>query len=181
MSLLSAMMHFKQDRQAADRQLLSRLGTECLAARCRISTAESCTGGGIAEQITRVPGSSAWFECGFVVYSNAAKQQLLGVPARILECYGAVSEESALAMARGAFACSRASLVVAVTGIAGPDGDGRGKPVGTVCFAWLSGSGQSEAAMATTVQFSGDREAVRDDACRFALNGLLRRVAKGAR
>ncbi len=112
------------------------LGARLAARRALCVTAESCTGGLVAGAITDVAGSSAWFDRGFVTYSNEAKMELLGVPAATLAQHGAVSEAIARAMAEGALARSRASVAVAITGIAGPGGGSPEKPVGTVCFAW---------------------------------------------
>lgn len=138
------------------------------------ATAESCTGGLVAGAITGIAGSSAWFERGFVTYSNEAKQEALGVPAAVLAAHGAVSEPTARAMAEGALAHSRADVAVAVTGIAGPGGATPGKPVGTVCFAWAArGTGTRVA----TFHFAGDRAAVREGAVEAALRGLLALVA----
>ncbi len=135
-----------------------------------LASAESCTGGGIAQAVTDIAGSSAWFDCGFVTYSNASKGALLGVPAALIGEHGAVSEEVAAAMAQGALAHSQAHVAVSTTGIAGPGGAVPGKPVGTVCFGWARGA---------TVHterhvFSGDREAVRQQSVAHALRGLLR-------
>ena len=148
--------------------LLERTG-ECLV------TAESCTAGGLAEIVTRVPGSSRWFERGFVTYSDAAKQDLLEVAVDTLARYGAASEETAAAMARGALANSRASVAVAITGIAGPEGGSPEKPVGTVCLAWLRGSGEP---VVTRTVFTGGRLEVRRQACLLALQGLIEMLEK---
>ncbi|MFT4100150.1 MAG: CinA family protein [Burkholderiaceae bacterium] len=135
-----------------------------------VATAESCTGGLIACALTEIGGSSVWFERGFVTYSNDAKQACLGVePAALIE-HGAVSEETARQMARGALANSKAQLALAVTGIAGPGGAVEGKPVGTVCFGW---------ATATRIEsqtrcFDGDRAAVRAQTALHALREALR-------
>jgi nicotinamide-nucleotide amidase len=134
------------------------------------ATAESCTGGWIAKCMTDVAGSSAWFDRGFVTYSNAAKQEMLGVDAAVLESEGAVSEATVAAMVRGALAHSRADIAVAVSGIAGPGGGRPGKPVGTVCFAWATRDGLQRLA---TCHFEGDREAVRRQSVAHALQGLL--------
>lgn len=139
-----------------------------------LATAESCTGGWIAEVITATAGSSEWFERGFVTYSNAAKQELLGVRAETLEVFGAVSEQTAAEMALGAIARSRAQVALAVTGIAGPTGGSGDKPVGMVCFAWCRKAG---AARVNTERFQGDREAVRRQSVIHALEGLLRILA----
>ncbi|MCG8393780.1 MAG: CinA family protein [Pseudomonadales bacterium] len=136
-------------------------------------TAESCTGGGIAHILTSMAGSSGWFERGFVTYSNEAKQDMLGVSADILESHGAVSEETALAMARGAINHSRGHVSVAVTGIAGPDGGSEDKPVGTVWIAWGQKLGYAEA---QCFHFQGDREAVRQQTILEAIRGLNARL-----
>lgn len=131
-------------------------------------TAESCTGGGVAQSLTSISGSSAWFDRGFVTYSNEAKQEMLGVDEKILEEYGAVSEQTAIAMVRGALAHSRAQAALSVTGIAGPGGGTPEKPVGTVWFAWAL---ETET-KAVRRQFTGDRQAVRQQSEAFALEGL---------
>jgi nicotinamide-nucleotide amidase len=138
-----------------------------------LATAESCTGGGVAQAITEIAGSSGWMERGFVTYSNASKTELLGVPAGLIAQVGAVSEEVAAAMASGALAHSAAQIALSTTGIAGPGGAVPGKPVGTVCFGWASdGAVHSE-----RMHFSGDRRAVREQAVIHALQGLLRFLA----
>ena len=134
------------------------------------AAAESCTGGWIAKGITDIAGSSAWFDRGFVTYSNSAKQEMLGVDAALLEAEGAVSEATVAAMVRGALEHSRADLAVAVSGIAGPGGGRPGKPVGTVCFAWATRDGLQRV---DTVHFEGDRDRVRQQAVACALQGLL--------
>lgn len=137
-----------------------------------LATAESCTGGLIAGACTDLSGSSDWFERGFVTYSNAAKTELLGVPAALIEAHGAVSEPVARAMAEGAVAHSRAGLSVAVTGVAGPTGGSADKPVGTVWFGWcVNGVTHSE-----HQRFDGDRATVRAATVRHALAGLLARL-----
>lgn len=135
-----------------------------------IVTAESCTGGGLAECITRIPGSSNWFERGFVTYSNASKQELLGVPGSIINDFGAVSEETAIAMAEGALENSHADISIAITGIAGPDGGSNEKPVGTVCFAWAM---RNRAITATMLRFDGDREKIRSLSIMTAMRGII--------
>lgn len=130
-----------------------------------LATAESCTGGLIAAACTELAGSSAWFERGFVTYSNAAKTELLGVDAALIAAHGAVSEEVARAMAQGAIGHSHAQVAVAVTGVAGPSGGSADKPVGTVWFGFLvDGRLSSE-----LKQFDGDRAAVRAATVRHAL------------
>ncbi len=154
--------------------LAARLGAALRQAGLTVTSAESCTGGWIAKRLTDVAGSSAWFERGFVTYSNAAKCELLGVGAATVAAHGAVSREVVLEMAAGALARSRADLAVAVTGIAGPEGGTADKPVGTVWLAWARRDGEVQA---TRRRFSGDRENVRRAAVQAALEGLLRLAA----
>ena len=135
-----------------------------------IATAESCTGGLIAGVITDVAGSSAWFERGFVTYSNDAKAELLGVSRETIAALGAVSEAVAREMAEGAVAHSHAACAISVTGIAGPEGGSADKTVGTVCFGWVLPGGPP---VTTTRHFPGDRAAVRSAAVRAALEGFL--------
>ena len=149
------------------------LADALLARGWSLAAAESCTGGLIAAACTALPGSSHWFERGFVTYSNAAKAELLDVPHALLQAHGAVSEPVARAMAEGALAHSRADLALAVTGIAGPGGAVPGKPVGTVWLAW----GDGEQCYSKRFQFGGDRLSVRKQSVIMALGGLLRLVA----
>ena len=138
-----------------------------------LATAESCTGGMISAACTDLAGSSAWFERGFVTYSNEAKCELLGVDAALIAAHGAVSEEVARAMAQGAIAHSRAQVAVAVTGVAGPTGGSRAKPVGTVWFGFMvDGRLSSE-----LQRFDGDRAAVRAATVRHALQRLVELLA----
>lgn len=137
-------------------------------------TAESCTGGWIAQAVTSVAGSSAWFDRGFVTYSNEAKTEMLGVPAALIAQYGAVSEAVVKEMALGAVKNSRAHLSVAVSGVAGPDGGTREKPVGTVWFAWGQKRGYAEAEVH---RLTGDRVTVRARAVALALDGLRQRLS----
>ena len=153
--------------------LAAELGRELVRHRLKVATAESCTGGLIAGAITDVPGSSDWFDRGFVTYSNVAKIELLGVRPETLEAEGAVSEAVARAMADGALARSAAELAVAVTGVAGPGGGTALKPVGMVCLAFVR---RGRATEAVTRQFPGDRAAVREATVIAALEGLLARV-----
>jgi nicotinamide-nucleotide amidase len=139
----------------------------------KLATAESCTGGWIAQAVTSVSGSSEWFDRGFVTYSNEAKKELLGVRERTLSRHGAVSREAAKEMAAGALARSRAQVSIAVTGVAGPTGGTSAKPVGTVCFAWSRKPGAMES---VTRHFRGGRERVRRQSVVFALQGLLERL-----
>lgn len=150
--------------------LSAELGTLLSARRRRVTTAESCTGGMVAAAITATAGSSGWFDVGYVSYSNAAKEALLGVEPTILAQHGAVSEATAVAMAEGARARSGADLAVAVTGIAGPGGGSAQKPVGMVCLAWAA---SGEATRVVTRQFAGDRAAVRLASAVAALEGLI--------
>ena len=135
-----------------------------------LATAESCTGGGVAYAITDVAGSSAWFERGFITYSNLAKQQMLGVSEATLIQHGAVSEAVVREMVAGALANSAAQLALAVSGIAGPEGGTPDKPVGTVWFAWGIKHGATHA---QRHQIDGNRAAVRAQAVRIALQGAL--------
>ncbi|MCB5191358.1 nicotinamide-nucleotide amidase [Methylobacillus arboreus] len=151
--------------------LAQRLGESLQAKGWVLALAESCTGGWAAQSITAIAGSSTWFDRGFVTYSNIAKQQMLGVGAETLQQYGAVSEETAQEMALGALAYSTADISAAITGIAGPDGGSREKPVGTVCFGWSSKDGHI---LTHREVFSGDREAVRKQSVKTALTGLLK-------
>jgi nicotinamide-nucleotide amidase len=159
--------------------LAQKLGERLKAAKALLVTAESCTGGWVAQVVTSVAGSSEWFERGFVTYSNAAKQELLGVRAETLRQHGAVSEETAREMAAGALARSRGTVAVSITGVAGPGGGSPDKPVGTVCFAWADSRGP---VASQSMQFAGDREAVRRQSVIHALEGLLKHLdAAGAR
>jgi nicotinamide-nucleotide amidase len=135
-----------------------------------LATAESCTGGGVAQAITEVAGSSAWFERGFITYSNLSKQQMLGVREATLKQHGAVSEMTVREMVAGALANSAAQVALAVSGIAGPDGGTTDKPVGTVWFAWGTENGEAHA---QRHQLSGNRAEVRNQAVRIALQGVL--------
>ncbi|MDX1656717.1 MAG: CinA family protein [Candidatus Competibacteraceae bacterium] len=134
------------------------------------ATAESCTGGGIAMALTELAGSSAWFDRGFVTYSNAAKSELLGVEPALIESSGAVSSEVVKAMAEGALARSGAGVSVAVSGIAGPEGGSELKPVGTIWIAWATRDGP---VLSECFRFEGDRQQIRQQAVMAALKGLL--------
>jgi nicotinamide-nucleotide amidase len=152
-------------------QKLSRtVGERLKAAGAMLVTAESCTGGWVAQALTSVAGSSEWFERGFVTYSDDAKRELLGVRAETLSQHGAVSEETAREMARGALERSRGTLALAVTGIAGPGGGSAEKPVGMVCFAWAGKAGELRS---ETCNLRGDRESVRRQSVVRALQGVL--------
>jgi nicotinamide-nucleotide amidase len=133
-------------------------------------SAESCTGGWVAKQITDLPGSSAIFDRGFVTYSNDSKQEMLGVQKNTIEGYGAVSEEVVKAMAEGALLNSKAHIAVAISGVAGPDGGTEEKPVGMVCFAWML---RNKSARTKTAYFDGDRDSIRGQAVDVALQGIM--------
>ena len=150
--------------------LSARLGEALLKHEYILSLAESCTGGMASSLITEIAGSSAWFDCGFVTYSNAAKQKMLGVSTQTLEQYGAVSEETALEMALGAINHSQANIAGSITGIAGPSGGTINKPVGTVCFAWII---QGKEAKTATHHFNDGRHGNRQQATLTLLNGLI--------
>jgi nicotinamide-nucleotide amidase len=150
-------------------QLATVAGARLKSRGARLVTAESCTGGWVAQAVTSVAGSSDWFERGYVSYSNAAKREQLGVAAATLERHGAVSEETAREMALGALARVPGTVALAITGVAGPGGGTAAKPVGTVCFAWAAnGTARSE-----TRRFEGDRESVRRQSVTHALQGLI--------
>lgn len=150
--------------------LATLVGARLKASGRLLVTAESCTGGWIAQAVTAVAGSSDWFESGYVTYSNASKQEALGVSERTLTRFGAVSEETAREMAAGALAASRASVSVAVTGVAGPSGGSAEKPVGMVCFAWAL---KDCPPCSETRRFAGDRGEVRRQSVIRALQGLI--------
>ena len=153
---------------------VSKLAQLLLAKKISICTAESCTGGLLAAQLTDLSLASQWFDRGFVTYSNEAKTELIDVSTTLIENHGAVSEEVAQAMARGALANSRAQVSIAITGIAGPGGGTANKPVGMICFAWGVTHEDLINIHSKTQQFSGDRQMVREQACVFALEELLR-------
>src|SRR3954467_1089879 len=151
-------------------ELAERVGVTLKMRKLMMSTAESCTGGWIGQAITMVPGSSSWFDRGFITYTNEAKQDMLGVRAETLSAFGAVSEQTVREMVAGALDRSRAQVAVAVSGIAGPDGGSINKPVGTVLLAW----GQKGASTrAQPMHFSGDRDTVRRLSVIAALEGIL--------
>lgn len=153
-------------------ELAEKVGEALKSKRLLLSVAESCTGGGVSCALTEIPGSSEWFDCGFVPYSNSAKTEMLNISASLIAQHGAVSEEIAAAMAEGALANSEAHVSISTTGIAGPSGAVPGKPVGTVCFSWrVGGVTHTERKV-----FSGDRHAVREQTVAHSLNRLLRYV-----
>ena len=149
--------------------LAARVGERLRAQRALLVTAESCTGGWVAQAVTAIAGSSEWFERGFVVYSNAAKEQMLGVSAETLQRHGAVSEQTAQELARGALERSRGTIAVSITGVAGPGGGSAEKPVGLVWFAWAT----KRDVRSESRRFTGDREAVRRQSVVHALEGVL--------
>ena len=150
--------------------LAAQAGAVLARSGVMLAIAESCTGGLIAQRVSAVPGSSRWFDRGFVSYSNSAKEQMLGVAPALLQAHGAVSEPVVLAMAAGVLVRSEAGFAIAVSGVAGPGGGSPAKPVGTVCIAWhRAGS----AAIARAFHFAGDRDAVRMAAADAALRGLI--------
>ena len=157
-------------------QLAERVGAALKSRALTLVTAESCTGGWIGEAVTMVPGSSDWYDRGFITYTYISKREMLGVKTQTLEQYGAVSEQTVKEMVAGALAASHAQVAVAVSGIAGPAGGMPGKPVGTVCLAWALKSGEP---IAETRHYAGDREAVRRQAVERALAGVLELLGEG--
>ncbi|WP_417595318.1 CinA family protein [Oceanospirillum sp.] len=153
---------FRQD-------LIEQLANQLCEHKALMATAESCTGGGIAHALTAVAGSSAWFDAGFVTYSNQSKSRMLGVPAEVIAERGAVSEAVVTAMVAGAVANSEATFAVSVSGVAGPGGGSPDKPVGTVWIAW----GSASDVQAECFLFDGDRNAVREQTIDTALQRLL--------
>lgn len=151
-------------------QLAEKLGKQLKIYGYKLATAESCTGGWIAQAITEIPGSSAWFDRGFVTYSNNAKVKMLGVSQQTLDHHGAVSAETAQQMAAGALLNSEADWAIAVTGIAGPDGGSLEKPVGTVFVAWQC---KNRPVLIEKLQLTGTRYDIRQQTVRIALDGLI--------
>ena len=154
-------------------QLATEVADRLRARGWMLATAESCTGGWIGELLTSLPGSSHWYERGFITYANAAKVEMLGVPDDTLAAHGAVSEQTAAAMAAGALKHSHAQAELAVSGIAGPGGGTREKPVGLVCYGWALADGT---VMSSTCRLDGDREEIRSRAVAAALRGLIELV-----
>ncbi len=151
-------------------QLAAELGDKLRARNWMLATAESCTGGWVGQLLTALPGSSQWYERGFITYANAAKTEMLGVPAELIEAHGAVSEEIAAAMAAGALKHSHAQATLAISGIAGPGGGTPQKPVGLVCYGWALEDGTL---MSSACRLDGDREEIRSRAVAAALRGLI--------
>lgn len=154
-------------------QLATELGDRLRARGWMLATAESCTGGWVGQLLTSLPGSSEWFERGFITYANAAKVEMLGVSEEILATHGAVSEQTAGAMAAGALKHSHAQAALAISGIAGPGGGTPQKPVGLVCYGWALANGT---VMSSTCRLDGDREEIRSRAVAAALRGLIELV-----
>jgi len=155
--------------QDTGRLLAQQVGEALKAHGMTLATAESCTGGGVAQTVTMISGSSEWFDRGFVTYSNTAKEEMLGVAPDTLEQHGAVSEQTVREMVDGALQYSRAQVALSVSGIAGPTGGTPEKPVGMVWFAW----GTSKSVQAVCHQLTGDRDAVRAKSVQIALQGVL--------
>ena len=153
-------------------QLAQQLGKVLLQRGATITLAESCTGGGIAQAITAVPGSSQWFEYGFVTYANQAKQQLLSVEDQVLQHQGAVSQPVVEQMALGAINASGADYAIAVSGIAGPDGGTSEKPVGTVWICWVTPTKNHS----QRFRFAGDRRSIREQAIKISLQEVLQQI-----
>jgi nicotinamide-nucleotide amidase len=158
------------DMEKTFEQLSQDVGRALLAKGLMLATAESCTGGWVAQVVTQTSGSSQWFDRGFVTYTNEAKQEMLGVKAQTLQHYGAVSEQTVQEMAAGALKNSRAQITLAISGIAGPTGGTPEKPVGMVCLAWARADHPTQT---VTMNFSGDRNAVRRQAVQYALQHLI--------
>lgn len=154
-------------------RLAEEVGNALRQRAMMLATAESCTGGWVGEAVTAVPGSSGWYDRGFVTYTNEAKQEMLGVAAATLATYGAVSEQTVREMASGALHNSRAQVALAISGIAGPGGGTADKPVGTVCIAWALANGVVASERRV---FAGGRREVRQQAVERALQGLLERL-----
>lgn len=158
---------------SARRTLTAQVAEQLMSKKLLLATAESCTGGLIAAACTDLAGSSAWFDRGFVSYSNTAKTELLGVPADLIDIHGAVSEPVARAMVEGALRHSRAQVAIAVTGVAGPGGGSPDKPVGTVWFGWAT----PEGVVTDKRCFDGDRQQVREATVQHALLRLKQLLA----
>ena len=156
--------------------LAEQVGQGLKARGWMLTTAESCTGGWVAAAVTMVAGSSAWFERGFVTYTDLAKQEMLGVQAATLKQHGAVSEPTVREMVAGALAHSSGDVAVSVSGVAGPTGGTHAKPVGMVCLGW---GVRGHEPLSVTRHFPGDREAVRRSAVIEALEGLIRLTRAG--
>lgn len=161
-------------------KIVAQLAESLISVNKSLTVAESCTGGWLAKVLTDLSGSSVWFDRGFVTYSNAAKQEMLGVSETTLETYGAVSQETVIEMATGALKYSHADFSISVSGIAGPSGGSDDKPVGLVWFAWCEKSSANKEGALFSEQkiFSGDRNAVREQAVVYALTELINFIKK---
>ncbi|MGD8173140.1 nicotinamide-nucleotide amidase [Vibrio sp. TRT 21S02] len=159
----------------SQQNLSKQLGKLLSEQRLVLTTAESCTGGGVSTAITDIAGSSAWFDRAFITYSNEAKMEMLGVKAETLQEYGAVSEETVLEMVRGAVSHSNANIGVSISGVAGPGGGSIDKPVGTVWFAWADDCGWQHSAL---YHFEGDRAQVRKQAVHVAQEVLYNELTR---
>lgn len=157
------------------KQIAQQVSTALLTHNQLLATVESCTGGWVAKLLTDLAGSSAILECGFVTYSNGAKQRMVGVKPETLQQFGAVSEQTAAEMASGALLNSEASVSVSITGVAGPGGGTDSKPVGMVCFGWANRQGLVET---ETCHFEGGRDDVRKQSVVHALQGVVSRLGK---
>jgi len=155
--------------------LAARVGEALKSHGLMLATAESCTGGGVAQAVTEISGSSGWFERGFVTYTNLAKVEMLGVQQATLDAHGAVSEAIVREMAEGALRHSRADISLSVSGIAGPTGGTPEKPVGTVWFGWSLREGETHARLRL---LSGNRAEIRAQAVNIALQGVLDLLAQ---
>ena len=159
---------------ASTLDIAKEVAKHLIAGGWTLALAESCTGGLVCAALTDLPGSSNWFERGYITYSNQAKTDCLGVPAETIESFGAVSEQVAKAMSEGAQKNAGVNVAVSITGIAGPAGGSIEKPVGTVCFGWtIQQENLVGITICKTMQFSGDRQAVREQARDYALSELI--------
>lgn len=158
--------------------IVEQLANYFLKNNKRLTVAESCTGGWIAKVLTDLAGSSAWFDRGFVTYSNNAKQEMLGVASSTLDTFGAVSEETVIEMAKGALNNSHTDFSLSVSGIAGPSGGSTDKPVGLVWFAWCKKSNKESLIKSKHEHFKGDRDSIREQAVVYALTELVRFVER---
>ena len=153
---------------------VNTIGAKLRAKKEMLATAESCTGGWVGQVITSIPGTSHWYDRGFITYSNVAKREMLGVPTDTLTRFGAVSEQTARAMAEGVLKNSQARHALSITGIAGPEGGSPEKPVGYVCFAW---AGYNRETASECVRFDGDRQRIRIQAVQHSLRRMAEFIA----
>jgi nicotinamide-nucleotide amidase len=160
-----------EEIEQALQKTIGLVGSKLKEKKEMLATAESCTGGWVGEVITSVPGTSHWYDRGFITYSNAAKREMLGVSTDTLTRFGAVSEQTARSMVEGALQNSQARYALSITGIAGPEGGTPEKPVGYVCFAW---GGHNRETVSECVRFDGDRQQVRLQAVQHSLDSLVR-------